>query len=230
MSDLSCRTYRELLGVYVVGAIEPAERGVLEAHLNQCYECREELAGLALLPALLRRVPVEEAERLAELDPHDSDPVYPSADLLNSLLRQVGARRRTRRVRSVFATAAAILIAAGGAVGASQVLTPQSPRHVQARVLDVTTASRGQLGATVRYGKTRWGTTMWVRVTGFRQWTWCKFWVVTKSGQRALAGGWTVGPGGERLWYPVSTNVPEASVTGFVITSGSKVLLRIPRA
>ena len=44
MSDPSCRTFRESLGIYVVGAIEPSERAAVDAHLSQCPECREELA------------------------------------------------------------------------------------------------------------------------------------------------------------------------------------------
>ena len=51
MSDGACRNFRELLGVYVVGAIEPSERSMLDAHLNQCPDCREELASIAVLPA-----------------------------------------------------------------------------------------------------------------------------------------------------------------------------------
>ena len=100
MSDPSCRTYRELLGVYVVGAIEPAERADVDAHLAQCYECREELAGLALLPALLHRVPLEEAERIAASEP----PVGqedPAPEILASLLRRAGARRVSGACRTI---------------------------------------------------------------------------------------------------------------------------------
>ena len=45
------------LGVYVLGAIDPADRALVEAHLTTCRDCRDELAGLAGLPALLSRVP-----------------------------------------------------------------------------------------------------------------------------------------------------------------------------
>src|SRR5258708_23754937 len=125
MSDSSCRTYRELIGVYIVGAIEPAERSLLDAHLGKCSECRAELAGLALLPAMMHRVPVEEAERLHEANPAGAGPVTPSPDLLDTLLRRVSARKRTRRLRSAFAVAAAILIAAGSGAGvAAQTLAP----------------------------------------------------------------------------------------------------------
>ena len=60
-----CGDIRHALGVYVVGAIDPAERSVVDAHLSRCLECREELAGLAGLPALLGRVPLADAERMA---------------------------------------------------------------------------------------------------------------------------------------------------------------------
>ena len=64
-----CRDIRHALGVYVLGAIDPAERSKVDAHLSTCPACREELAGLAGLPALLRRVPVGEAQQLADGDP-----------------------------------------------------------------------------------------------------------------------------------------------------------------
>ena len=63
-----CRDIRHALGVYVLGAIDPAERSMVDAHLSTCPECREELAGLAGLPALLRRIPVGEAQQLADDD------------------------------------------------------------------------------------------------------------------------------------------------------------------
>ena len=67
--DAGCREIRHALGVYVLGAIDPADRALVDDHLVTCPDCREELASLAGLPALLRRVPTAEAERLAEADP-----------------------------------------------------------------------------------------------------------------------------------------------------------------
>ena len=69
---------------------------------------------------------------------------------------------------------------------------------------------------------------MSVRVTGFMPWTSCKFWVITKDGRRQLSGGWIVGPGADKLWYPIYSQVPESSVRGFEITWGSKGVLHIP--
>ena len=66
-----CSEARVALGVYVLGAIDPAERALLEAHLDTCEACRAELADLADLPALLALVPAEEAIALAEGLPGD---------------------------------------------------------------------------------------------------------------------------------------------------------------
>jgi predicted anti-sigma-YlaC factor YlaD len=225
VSDPSCRSFRELLGVYVVGAIEPAERAAVDTHLGHCYECREELAGLALLPALLHRVPVEEAEKIAASEEADGQP-EPAPEILNSLLRRVGARRKTKRLRAAFTTAAAILIAAGGAAAVSQAVS--SSQRVHQVALDVATTSQRGVAVTVHYEKTHWGTTMWVRASGLPQWTHCEFWVVSKDGTRTLAGGWIVGPRGDKLWYPAQSRVPEPNVTGFVLTTGKKVVVPIP--
>ena len=63
---IECPEARVSLGVYVLGAIDPADRALVDAHLTTCRDCRDELAGLAGLPALLSRVSAEEAFALAE--------------------------------------------------------------------------------------------------------------------------------------------------------------------
>ena len=45
-----CADARASLGVYVLGAIDPAERSLVDAHLLTCQDCRDELAGLAACP------------------------------------------------------------------------------------------------------------------------------------------------------------------------------------
>ena len=65
-----CADVRQALGVYVVRAIDPAERVLVDQHLAVCPECRAELAGLVRLPALLSRITLEEAERTSMLVPH----------------------------------------------------------------------------------------------------------------------------------------------------------------
>lgn len=228
MTDLHCRGVRELLGVYVVGAIEPAERGVVDEHLSHCTDCREELAGLAGLPALLRRVPLADAERLAACGTSTGSLDEAPEELLTALLERVAARRRTRRVRALFATAAALVIAVSGGGLISQTMLPSQARI---SVTDVAHASAGGLGATVRYSTvSHGGTGMQVRVTGIQPGTNCTFWVLTRTGQRLAAGSWTVLTWAGPQSYPADTATSLTSLTGFEITSGHNVLLRIPAA
>jgi predicted anti-sigma-YlaC factor YlaD len=56
------------LGVYVLGAVEPAERARISEHLACCEACRDEFVRLAALPGLLQRVPAAEVAHLAGRD------------------------------------------------------------------------------------------------------------------------------------------------------------------
>ncbi len=49
----ACNSCRELIGGYVLDALDPAERELVRRHLETCAPCARELAELATLPALL---------------------------------------------------------------------------------------------------------------------------------------------------------------------------------
>jgi anti-sigma-K factor RskA len=227
MSGPACRDIRQLLGVYVVGAIDPAERAQVDEHLAECQPCRDELAGLAGLPAMLSRVPAADVERLGLLSLPEA--MQPPEELLDSLLKKVSAKRKSRMWRSVAAVAAAAVIAAGGATAAVSQFTSggAAAEQVWAR------AGHGPISAMVDYAPVRWGTAMRVQVSGLKPGTVCQFWVVGKDGTSEYAGAWTVmgnfGRGyGDKAWYPASSAVSANSVRGFQITSGGKLLLTIP--
>jgi predicted anti-sigma-YlaC factor YlaD len=59
-----CRQIRLDLGVYLLGAIDTADRSAVDAHLAFCAVCRDELVQLAGLPGLLSRVTADDAELL----------------------------------------------------------------------------------------------------------------------------------------------------------------------
>ncbi len=213
-----------MLGVYVVGAIDPAERAVVDEHLGECPSCRDELAGLAGLPAMLSRVPAADVERLSLPFTELPGPTEPSPELLNSLLRRVSATHRTRMWRSVAAVAAAAVIAAGGAAAATDLA-----RSAQAgwEVAQGASAST-HVGAVIDYQPTAFGTAMRVQVSGIKRGTTCRFWVIGKNG-KTNAGSWTVRPGyGSDPWYPAASLVPPHSFRSFQITADGKVLVTIP--
>ncbi len=224
-SGPECREIRQLLGVYVVGAIDPAERALVDEHLGQCQLCRDELAGLAGLPAMMSRVPVADVEWLDTAVTELPALQEPSEEMLASLLRQVSVKRRSRLRRSMVAVAAAAVIAAGGAAATMQLTGPPSVSS------DVAQAANGHVAAVVDYSPTGWGTAMRVQVSGIPAGTKCQFWVVGKDGRASYAGTWTVGGSlyGGKAWYSASSPWKAGSVSQFRITnSGGKVLLTIP--
>jgi predicted lipoprotein with Yx(FWY)xxD motif len=106
-----CAEIRHELGVYILGAASPADRARVGRHLASCRSCREEVAGLAALPGLLRKLPADEAEQLVADVAADHDPGSFTA-LQDRLISQLARRRR--RTRWLTAAAAAALAAAAG--------------------------------------------------------------------------------------------------------------------
>ena len=226
-SGHACREIRQLLGVYVVGAIDPAERTVVDEHLGQCPSCRDELAGLAGLPAMLSRVPAADVERLSLASSGLPEMAEPPAELLNSLLRRVSATRRTRIWRSALAIAAAVVIAAGGAAVVTGLVRPASTHATAGWEVAQGASASTHVAAVVDYAPTAFGTAMRVQVAGIKPGTTCQFWVIGTNG-RTDAGSWTVRPGyGNDPWYPAASLVPPHSFGSFQITAGSKVLVTI---
>jgi anti-sigma factor RsiW len=234
MTELTdCGDIRRALGVYIVGAIDPAERAKVDAHLPHCPDCREELAGLAGLPALLGRVPKEDAERLAlGSDELEEAP----AELLDSLLRQVAARRRARRWRGIAAAAAAAIIAVGGGVvGGALMAHSHSPTQVTAELARGSNPATG-VTAAVYYrpagtsGAMASETAMQVGVTGIPNGTHCVFWLTTTSGHHLWVADWTVNAAAQYgNWFSVSSHTPIEDVRSFAISNpGGKVLVTIP--
>jgi anti-sigma factor RsiW len=231
MSGLACQDVRLALGVYVVGAIDPAERAIVDIHLSHCPECREELAGLAGLPALLGRVPLADAERLTMADAEVRDLEEPPVEMLGSLLDQVAARRRKKRLRGVLSLAAAAVVAVGGGLaggvavsgGLGQPTVAAShggwPDRVQA------TDHNTHVTAGVSYGPAKSGTSTMVYVRGIPPGTVCQFWAVTSDGRRWPVTTWRIVPG--QFGYSGTIGMPASSVTGFQITAGGKTLISI---
>jgi hypothetical protein len=224
-----CAQIRPELGVYVLGAIIPAGRAVVGRHLVSCPRCRDEVAGLAGIPALLRRVAVAAAAELPGQRPGGDGP-GPQPGLLDGLLRRMAAARRQRRWR--LAAAAAVLAAAAAAGWVPQLLHPAAlPSRATAAWW--TAAASGfdpatRAGASVRYAPEPWGTELEATITGIASGTACRIWAVTASGQRAAAGGWTVTGDDRHAWHPASVPFPAATLVGFDITADGKILVTIP--
>ena len=101
------------LGAYVMGALTPDEREVIDAHLSSCPECTSELDELTRLPVLLDLLPVEEVVAMG------TGAARPPADLVDRVVAAAVAERRgQRRRRWVAASAAAVVLIAGSSAAA----------------------------------------------------------------------------------------------------------------
>jgi hypothetical protein len=237
---IECPEARVSLGVYVLGAIDPADRALVDAHLTTCRDCRDELAGLAGLPALLSRVSAEEAFALAGVEGsspdggtggHEAPP-----ELLASVIDLTAARRRRRRWRDVGLSVAAALIIAVGVFGGlrlgSGTASPPAasgvnyPGQANGPWRTVTT-SAGGMSASVAYRPMGWGTQLAVKVSGIPIDTSCQLWVIGADGSRTLAGGWVTDSKEGTVWYPGSAGAASSGVRGFQVTVGSAQTLRL---
>ena len=223
-----CMDTRQALGVYVLGAIDPAERSQVDRHVTGCQECRDELAGLAGLPALLSRVSADEVGRIS-LEDADAAPVgaTPPGDLLESALSLTAARRRRQHRWQAAAAAAAAVVAAAGIVAGLR-LASGAPASASAPPASWptarTTSALSGVTATLRYDREPWGTAMDIQVIGVPSGTTCQLWVTDAQGVHLAVSGWTVANGHATAWYAGSTWVTASQVQGFDVTAGNQRL------
>jgi hypothetical protein len=233
----SCSWVRTSLGVYVLGAIDPAERAEVDAHLPACSRCRDEVAALAGLPALLGRISEEQISQVAE----------PPEELLDSLLAAAAAERRNPRRHWAFLAVAAVFVLivgvlAGGLLipdtrqpAAAPPSTPSPPAATPTWTpgLEQTSATDPltRVSAWVGMQAEEWGTALTVRLKGAPPGVRCRLFAVAKDGRRDAAGGWRVQYGGyeDVEEFHGSTMISRGDLAGFeIMTTDHRRLVRIP--
>ena len=136
---------------YLLGSLDAEERRQYEAHLSTCAECREAVAELSGMPALLALLDPDEVAALDEASP-ESPPLPP--ELLDSLLAKVSWRDRRRRrlswTMAAAAAAAAVVIAVlVGIHPGSSVPSAAPPPVTSPSALTMTRAAPNSIDATV---------------------------------------------------------------------------------
>ena len=202
-----CTDARPSLGVYVLGAIDPAERSLVDAHLTTCRDCRDELAGLAGLPALLARVNPDEVSRICADDTvRTVTGDRPPGELIGTVLDLAAARRRRTRWRFL-ATAAAVVAIAGGLYGGLSsmgttrtVVVPVSAGQGSWETVQAT-SSLTAATASIAYSQQLWGNAFEVLVNHIPVGTTCQLWVVHPDGTRTQVAAWTTSRDEGKVWY-----------------------------
>ena len=226
-----CSDARPSLGVYVLGAIDPAERALVDAHLVTCRDCRDELAGLAGLPALLARVNPDEVSRICADDTIRTDvDDRPPDELIGTVLDLAAARRRRTRWRFAAAAAAVAAIAGGLFGGLSSITTtrtvpvPVSAAGTQWETVEATSSVTGA-SASVAYTHELWGDAFQVLVDHIPVGTTCQLWVVHPDGTRTQVAAWTTAKDEGQVWYTGSMPKTSQPISSFEITANHEVLL-----
>jgi hypothetical protein len=117
-----CRDWRELLGVYALGQLQGDEKAGLEAHLDGCAHCREELALLAPVARMLPHADPERFESAPQPPPELGARI---AATIAGERQQVEKQKRRRRfggfalggATALAAAVLAIFVLGGGSGG-----------------------------------------------------------------------------------------------------------------
>ncbi len=151
---------------YVLGSLSAADRREFEAHMAHCPACREAVADLSGVPALLSQLDRHEVAAMNESGPAaESLPETPemSPELLPSLLATVRRRRRRTRVATwVAASAAAVVLVIGVFVGV-QGYSSTHPQQVTASSQPMAQVGTTLLNSTVQLTSQHWGTSINLR-------------------------------------------------------------------
>jgi anti-sigma factor RsiW len=235
IDTMDCAQARISLGVYVLGALEPAERTAVDAHLATCEGCRAELANLEGLPAVLASLSEEAVAAIADgwvrepttpLGPNDSTAVPGSADRPAD---RSPAWAQRKAYRTTLLSVAAVVVIGLGAVGAAEAgihVGQAGAGPYAGPALGPWQSAQGSnavgIHAIVRYRRMGWGTQVAVQVTGIPLNTSCAIKAYERNGTTTVGGSWITDSNEGKIWYTASAGVSKNTVTKFVITTAGQ--------
>jgi anti-sigma factor RsiW len=143
---------------YVLGSLSAADRREFEGHMAHCADCREAVAELSGVPALLSQLDREEVAAMNESGHLPSATPEMSPELLPSLLQKVRWRRRRTRITTwVASSAAAMVLGIGVLVGVQEHFSTPA-QQVTASAEQMSQVGTNLLTSTVQLSSQHWGT------------------------------------------------------------------------
>jgi anti-sigma factor RsiW len=211
---MTCYDTTMSLGVYLLGALDAAERDEVEAHLRDCSVCRDELAGLAALPSMLERLSIEDfpLEPLAA-----PDDLY---ERLAARARQEHDHVALGRYRRLTAVAAAIVLIVVASLGSLAVIHHGGHKSEFSH-------TQGSVTMRVALASQATGTGLRVTVSGLPPNEHCWLVAVAKDGKRDAAGRWDATYPGTAQEIG-STSIPKSQLSQLVLVgTGGKQLVTV---
>ncbi len=147
---------------YVLGSLSATERREFEAHMAYCPACRDAVADLSGVPALLSQLGRAEVAAINESGPASVTREM-SPELLPSLLATVRWRRRRTRVVTWVASAAAAVVLGIGVLVGVQGYSSTAPQQVTASSQPMAQVGTTLLASTVQLSSQHWGTSINLR-------------------------------------------------------------------
>jgi hypothetical protein len=186
------------LGVYLLGALDPAERSTFESHLSYCDICRVELVRLSPLPGLLNQITPEDfAEDLPPTGAEGSPvvtqvqpitepvPLLPIPEPRDTPVHPLpGSPSRRRHWRVATAAAAVIVLAVAGVFGWRALREPPPVEGV------TWSTEVGATSVQARLIDHEWGTEIQSEIHGAPPGRGCYLKVYDHYGKFEVAGWW----------------------------------------
>jgi hypothetical protein len=211
------RTLREQLGAYALGQLDADARVAVRAHLDGCPACRAELAEIAPLADLLRRV---DPDRL-------TDQAAPPAHLGEQVVRRVRAqdadrdsrqRQPASRRRAWALAAAAALVAGIVGIGVGALLDGgDEPGDVPLEPVVVSELVEG-VDASAELIAHTWGTEIQLEAEGLVDGASYQA-VISRADGTQVPAGTFIGTGADRMRCNLNAALLRDQATGFTVTA-----------
>lgn len=181
-----CSERGELLGGYVLGALEPAEMEAMRRHLESCPRCAREERELSGLPSLLD-----------EIDPADVPPPVLAAEVEERVLDRFVRERAEPRVARLRRPRVRAALAAGALVAALLVAVILLLPGEEESAVYATAELRGTAGsADAELTTVPAGTQVSLEASGLRGGAY-ELWCVRSDGRWVSGGTFRASAGGE---------------------------------
>jgi hypothetical protein len=185
---VDCHQAELLLGVLVLGVIDPGERPAVEAHLAGCPRCTATLAELAVLPGLLAQVDPEQAALgLPPLPVGFTDRVLAAGR--TSADRARAARRRWALVGVAAAAVVLLIVPAVFVLGLLRGSPTGTDTAAEPTVVSTVDPATG-VQAEVTLVPTPTGTELALALRGVVPGEHCRLVAIDRAGTREVAATW----------------------------------------
>jgi anti-sigma factor RsiW len=215
---------------YVLGSLSAADRREFELHMANCPDCRQAVAELSGVPALLSQLGREDVAAMESSPPPAATPEM-SPELLPTLLATVRFRRRRTRLTTWVASAAAAVVLGIGVLVGVQTHSSTAPQQVTASAQPMAQVGTHLLDSTVSLTSQHWGTFINLKCVCLAPLNahhdTLAMVVVGRDGSQTRLATWVAEPGHTATPAgSISTPVDQIAAVQIVSADGGEVLLQ----